>query len=60
MPLTGCNPKVDVAFGYSDSVTCNERNNAVVEPLGDDTDADQLNQSVDLSFVFVEDESLPC
>lgn len=54
MLLTLCNPEIDVAFGYCGLIVCDKCNDAVIKPLGDDTDTDQLDLCAELFSVALE------
>ena len=47
MILTRGNPAIEVAFRYGDAIACNDRNNAVIYPVGNEAGADQLFQSAE-------------
>lgn len=58
MLLTRCNPEIDVAFAYCDLIACDKCNDAVIKPLGDDADADQLDLGAELFSVAVDNQIL--
>lgn len=47
MILTRCNPAVEMAFRYGDAIACDDGNNAIIKPVGDEAGADQLLQSTE-------------